>query len=307
MGMLPYTLSLLLECRAAVLVVVGAYDVNTFAPADAQRDGRLLGPRFFSVTLPPPPSAPVRPASVPGPSPWTPTFGVDRTGRVSSVNGGPGFGRSVTAHAVAVARTATGQGGWVAAADGGVFTYGDARFYGSMGGKRLNQPIVGIAATPTGAGYWLVARDGGIFSFGDARFYGSAGSLRLNRPIVAMAASPGGRGYWFVATDGGIFSFGDARFQGSTGGSPPFFPVTAMAATPDGRGYWLMTLVGQVFAFGDANEAGNAPLPLAALAVGIVAAPGGYRIVDAAGNVFVRAATVGQTRIIGASPLVAAG
>ena len=49
------------------------------------------------------------------------------------------------------------------------------RFYGSMGGHPLNQPVVGMAATPDGKGYWLVAADGGIFAFGDARFYGSTG------------------------------------------------------------------------------------------------------------------------------------
>ena len=50
------------------------------------------------------------------------------------------------------------------------------RFFGSMGGRRLNQPVVGMAATITGNGYWLVARDGGIFCFGDARFFGSTGA-----------------------------------------------------------------------------------------------------------------------------------
>ncbi len=186
-----------------------------------------------------------------------------------------------------------------------------------MGGVRLNQPIVGIAPTPTGQGYWLVARDGGIFSFGDARFFGSTGAIRLNRPIVAMATSPTGRGYWFVASDGGIFSFGDARFAGSTGGAPPFFPVNGMAATPDGRGYWLSTIAGQVFGFGEARSMGNAPLPLAAVVVGIVAAPGGYRLVDASGNVFRRSTTStagsagsvtqSQARITTPVPLVAAG
>ncbi len=31
------------------------------------------------------------------------------------------------------------------ASDGGIFSFGTARFYGSMGGKPLNAPIVGIA------------------------------------------------------------------------------------------------------------------------------------------------------------------
>ena len=102
-----------------------------------------------------------------------------------------------------------------------IFTYGDARFFGSTGNLHLNQPIVGMAAAPDGNGYWLVAADGGIFSFGSAAFYGSTGAMHLNQPIVGMAAAPGGGGYWLVAADGGIFSFGSAAFYGSTGGHPP--------------------------------------------------------------------------------------
>ena len=79
------------------------------------------------------------------------------------------------------------------ASDGGIFAFGDAQFYGSMGGKPLNKPIVGIAATPDGGGYWEVASDGGIFAFGDAQFYGSMGGKPLDKPVVGMAASPEGR------------------------------------------------------------------------------------------------------------------
>ena len=60
------------------------------------------------------------------------------------------------------------------AQDGGVFTYGNAAFYGSRALKPLNQPVTGMAATPTGAGYWLAAADGGVFTYGDAGFYGAA-------------------------------------------------------------------------------------------------------------------------------------
>ena len=80
------------------------------------------------------------------------------------------------------------------ASDGGIFSYGDATFYGSTGAIHLNQPIVGMAATPDGSGYWLVASDGGIFSYGDATFYGSTGSITLNKPIVGMAATTDGNG-----------------------------------------------------------------------------------------------------------------
>ena len=101
------------------------------------------------------------------------------------------------------------------ASDGGVFSFGDARFFGSTGDIKLNQPIVGMAPTDAGGGYWMVASDGGIFSFGDAAFFGSTGAVRLNAPISGMAATPTGRGYWMTATDGGAFSFGDAAFRGA--------------------------------------------------------------------------------------------
>jgi len=97
-----------------------------------------------------------------------------------------------------MAATPTGHGYWLAAADGGIFAFGDAGFHGSTGNVHLNQPIVGMAATPTGHGYWLAAADGGIFAFGDAGFHGSASSGTLEQPVVGMVATPGGGGYWLV-------------------------------------------------------------------------------------------------------------
>jgi hypothetical protein len=76
-----------------------------------------------------------------------------------------------------MAATPSGAGYWMVAADGGIFSFGDAAFSGSMGGSVLNHPIVGMAAPPAPApagttGYWLVARDGGVFAFA-APFLGS--------------------------------------------------------------------------------------------------------------------------------------
>jgi hypothetical protein len=48
-----------------------------------------------------------------------------------------------------MAATPGGGGYWLVASDGGVFSFGDATFLGSMGGQHLNAPIVGIAAVPT--------------------------------------------------------------------------------------------------------------------------------------------------------------
>ena len=150
-------------------------------------------------------------------------------------------------------------GYWLVASDGGIFSFGSARFQGSTGAIHLNQPITGMAPTRSGNGYWMVASDGGIFAFGDAGFFGSTGAIHLNKPITGMATTPTGKGYWLVASDGGIFAFGDAAFFGSTGAIHLNKPITGMATTPTGKGYWLTASDGGIFAFGDAGFFGAAP------------------------------------------------
>src|SRR5258707_15894188 len=88
-----------------------------------------------------------------------------------------------------------GKGYWLMASDGGVFTFGSARFHGSTGSKHLNAPIIGMTATPNGGGYLLVARDGGVFTFGNARFRGSTGSMHVSSPIIGAAGASTGNGY----------------------------------------------------------------------------------------------------------------
>ena len=55
-------------------------------------------------------------------------------------------GTKLNSPIVGMAATPTGAGYWLFAADGGVFTFGDAGFAGSTGGTRLNRPIVGAGA-----------------------------------------------------------------------------------------------------------------------------------------------------------------
>ena len=148
---------------------------------------------------------------------------------------------------VGMSPTGDAGGYWLVASDGGVFSYGDARFYGSTGGVRLVQPIVGMATTPDSGGYWMVASDGGMFAFGDAPFYGSLGGVHLVKPIEAMVATPDGRGYWMVASDGGIFAFGDATFHGSMGGHTLSAPIAGMV--PNGSGYTLIGQDGKTYPF----------------------------------------------------------
>jgi hypothetical protein len=143
------------------------------------------------------------------------------------------------------------SGYWLLGADGGIFAFGTARYHGSLGAKKLNQPIVGITPTPSGEGYWLVAADGGVFAFGDAKFLGSTGNRKLAKPIVSMLPTRSGKGYWLIARDGGVFNFGDARFLGS--GATTGKTFVGAIHTETGKGYWLLTTDDQRIGFGDAR------------------------------------------------------
>ncbi len=182
---------------------------------------------------------------------------------VRAVGGAPSFGPStglrLNSNFVGIAATPTGRGYWVVAADGGVFTFGDATFEGSAAGRPLAAPIVGIASTPSGRGYWLVGSDGGVFAFGDAIFHGSIDNPGAAiAPIVAIASTPSGQGYWLVGSDGGVFAFGDAAFEGAATSVPHTAPIVGIAPTSSGYGYYLLGADGGVFAFGDARYDGSA-------------------------------------------------
>jgi len=93
-----------------------------------------------------------------------------------------------------MAATPDGLGYWEVASDGGIFSFGDAAFHGSMGGTPLNEPIVGMAATSDGLGYWEVASDGGIFSFA-APFFGARAGLDARDRFFSIVPSPDAGGY----------------------------------------------------------------------------------------------------------------
>ena len=102
---------------------------------------------------------------------------------------------------VGMAPHPTGRGYWLVAADGGIFTFGDAHFHGGLGGiaPRTNRSSA-WHRTHTGKGYWLVAADGGIFTFGDAHFHGGLGdSARRAAATSSGWPRPRARGYWVAS------------------------------------------------------------------------------------------------------------
>jgi hypothetical protein len=189
------------------------------------------------------------------------------------------------------------RGYWLVGSDGGIFSFGQAQFYGSTGSLHLQRPVVGIVPTADHGGYWLDASDGGVFSYGDTQFYGSIPGLglhpagsglanSLNAPIVGMVPSNDDNGYFMVASDGGVFAFGDAHFAGSCPGIGGCAGA-AVAVMPDasGRGYWLVTSTGNIYTFGDAAYFGA---PGQGTVTSAVATPDGlgYWILLADGQVF---------------------
>jgi hypothetical protein len=128
-----------------------------------------------------------------------------------------------------MAATPTGQGYWLVASDGGIFSFGDAAFYGSVGGNPAVKPVVGMAATPSGQGYWLAGSDGGIFSFGDATFFGSAGNLHLRAPVVGIVgvpnSGPGKVGVFYYPWYGTPTSTGTGWKHWDQGGHTPPYDI----------------------------------------------------------------------------------
>ncbi len=125
------------------------------------------------------------------------------------------------APAIDIEVVARGQGFWILDIAGGVFSFGDAGYFGSIPGLGegvSTAPIVGMASTPTALGYWILDAAGGVYAFGDAGFHGSVPALRLDEapaPAVDIAASPTGEGYAVLERDGTIRGFGDAAFPGA--------------------------------------------------------------------------------------------
>ena len=123
----------------------------------------------------------------------------------------------------------TGKGYILLGADGGIFTFGDAHFYGSTGGMHLNAPVLDLAMTPDrarllvrrGRRRRVLVRRRAVPRLDRQHAPRRAGDVDDARPT-------NGQGYWMVAADGGIFAF-NVPFEGSmpVGARPVRLPVRA--------------------------------------------------------------------------------
>jgi hypothetical protein len=150
-----------------------------------------------------------------------------------------------------------GRGYFMVAADGGVFTFGDAKFAGSCPGiGGCSGTAVAVMPDASGNGYWLVTATGHVYSFGDAVFYGAPGPQ--NAAVTSAVRTTDGGGYWILFSTGTVDAFGDAAALGGPVGSVSSAdPATAIFTTADGGGYWVAAANGAVYAFGDAPNDGG--------------------------------------------------
>jgi hypothetical protein len=263
---------------------------------ELQRDALLYGPRFTSVQVPtvagmapidppPPPPDGLRLLHVDGRVeshgarrvPWpkigntwalayAPARGTDGgyvatvDGRVYTVGRGVELAGSMAGRArtpiIGIAATPTGRGYVLLGADGGVFAFGDAKYFGGLAGT-WHAPVAAIEMTATGRGYVVLARDGAVYAFGDARFYGSAQRSVRGTTAVDIALRADGKGYWVAMRNGRVASFGAAGRFGGLDTYARSSPVVALVPTGASDGYRLVDRAGYVHVFGAARGAGS--------------------------------------------------
>jgi IPT/TIG domain-containing protein len=171
--------------------------------------------------------------------------------------GTPGPVKKLNAPIVGVVPTVDDLGYFMVGADGGVFTFGDAKYEGScpqIGG--CLGAAVAVMPDASGNGYWVVTNSGHVYPFGDAVSYGAPGPQIV--PVTSAVRTPSGLGYLILFANGAVAPYGDAPPLGGplgqVGGSNP---ATAIFTTSDGFGYWVATANGSVHPYGDAPNYGG--------------------------------------------------
>ncbi len=80
--------------------------------------------------------------------------------------------------------TNSNDGYWFVAADGGIFSFGDAKtFSPKLGGS----PVTGVAVSPDGDGLWVTRANGEVNGYGSVPALGTLPSAPA-QPIVGIAA-----------------------------------------------------------------------------------------------------------------------
>jgi hypothetical protein len=185
-------------------------------------------------------------------------------GRVLAVDGAETHGDVVlsesSARPIDLCATPSDSGYWVLDHAGGVFSFGDAAFFGSIPGLGLAHPVdtVAMQSTTTGNGYWLIDRAGGVYAFGDAGYFGSAPERDEVLEAGAVDIVGDGEGYALLDGVGGIHRFGPGA-SASAAVRPHDLAIHGIALV---RSAWGGLLVidrtGAVYPYGRAAFLGSA-------------------------------------------------
>ena len=99
-----------------------------------------------------------------------------------------------------------------------MFAFGDAGFFGSLGGAPPSTALVGVAPTPDGGGYWVLGANGTVYAFGDAPpvalAAGSPALATMKSPMTGLIPDFSGQGFDAVNGSGQAFAYGDAPYFG---------------------------------------------------------------------------------------------
>ena len=166
-----------------------------------------------------------------------------------------------------IAPTADDGGYWLVTVNGGIFPFGDAKYFGSLQDIGvLDAQVTSVVPTADGHGYLMASWQGGVYAFGDARFEGTCTTLaRCGGGVTALVPDATGKGYWLVLSDCRVLAFGDApALPGAACQSYAKVrkvQVRTAVVTPDGGGYWVLLANGAVYPEGDAIGLGSWKAP----------------------------------------------
>ena len=95
-------------------------------------------------------------------------------------------------NAVSVAFTASGNGYWILADNGAIYSFGDADYYGNLIDRGYPGHATSLTRSSGGAGYLILTKEGGIYSFGDSLndYSGNLLDHHYPGPGVAFSATP---------------------------------------------------------------------------------------------------------------------
>ena len=169
-----------------------------------------------------------------------------------------GAGTRLNGPIVGMVPSSDDGGYFLVGSDGGVFSFGDAKFEGSCPGiGGCSGAAVTVLPDASGNGYWLVTATGHVYDFGDAPALGQPGPQ--STPVTSAVRTPDGNGYWILFANGTVDNYGDAVGYGDPAGvTGGLDPATAIFTTSDGAGYWVSTATGTIYAYGDAPNDGGA-------------------------------------------------